>query len=287
MTSHPPAARPGDLGRLAFGVGLRTPHLEHIRRERPAVDFFEAISENHLDPHGHRRWALEEVADRYPVVLHGVSMSIGSTDPLDLDYLERLRRLAEATGARWVSDHVCWTGVLGINTHELLPLPLTEEALTHVVRRVRAAQDVLGRRLVLENPSTYVQFTGATMTEWEFLARLAEDADCGLLLDVNNVHVSARNHDFDPLEYLRALPHDRVVQLHLAGHTDHGTHIIDTHDAPVADPVWELYREAVRLTGGVPTLLEWDDRIPEFPVLEAELAKARRVAAEALGGDDA
>ncbi|MEW2353354.1 DUF692 domain-containing protein [Spirillospora sp. NPDC029432] len=268
---------------LGFGVGLRTPHFEHIRRHRPAVGFFEAITENFMDSRGGRRAALEEIADRYPVVLHGVSLSIGSTDPLDLGYLARLRDLAEAVGAAWVSDHVCWTGVAGLNTHDLLPLPFTEESLAHVVRRIGAVQDFLGRRIVLENPSSYAEFAGSTMSEPEFLARMADEADCGLLLDVNNVHVSAFNHGFDPVAYLRALPPERVVQVHLAGHTDYGTHIIDTHDAPVAGPVWELYRLAVELAGDVPTLLEWDDRLPAFSVLEAELAKARRAAAEARG----
>jgi uncharacterized protein (UPF0276 family) len=186
-----------------------------------------------------------------------------------------LKRLADAVGARWVSDHVCWTGVQGRNTHDLLPLPFTEESLAHVTRRVRAAQDVLERLLVLENPSTYVTFTHSTMTEWEFLSRLAEDADCLLLLDVNNVHVSATNHDFDPIEYLAGIPHQRVAQIHLAGHSDNGTHLVDTHDGPVAEPVWELYVEAMRLTGGVPTLVEWDDRLPPFPDLHAEALKAK------------
>lgn len=268
---------------LGFGLGLRAAYVDHIREHAPAVDFFEVISDNHLPRRPGRRDALAEIAERYPIVLHGVSMSIGSIDPLDIRYLTELRRLADRVGARWVSDHVCWTGVLGVNTHELLPLPFTESALRHVVRRVRDAQDVLGRRLVLENPSSYLGFASATMSEWEFLARLAEDADCGLLLDVNNVYVSSVNHDFDPVEYLRGLPHHRVSQMHLAGHTDHGTHIVDTHDAPVADPVWSLYRLAVRLTGGAPTLLEWDDHLPDFAVLQAELAKARTVAARALG----
>jgi uncharacterized protein (UPF0276 family) len=272
----------GPVPEPGFGLGLRTPHVGHILRHNPVVDFFEAISENYLGCHGSRRRALAEVAERYPVVLHGVSMSIGSTDPLDMEYLAALGRLADSVRAPWVSDHLCWTGVLGVNTHELLPLPLTEAVLRHVVGRVRTVQDVLDRRLVLENPSSYVEFTGSTMREWEFLARLAEDADCGLLLDVNNVYVNSVNHEFDPWEYLEALPHHRVVQMHLAGHTHHGTHIIDSHDAPVAAPVWELYQSAVRLTGGAPTLVEWDDRLPAFDVLTDELDRARRVAAAAL-----
>lgn len=272
----------------ARGLGLRGPHVDHILRHEPPIGFFEIISENYLACQGGRRRALAKIAERYPIVLHGVAMSIGSTEPLDMAYLAALDRLADAVRAPWVSDHLCWTGVLGVHTHELLPLPMTEDSLRHVTRRVRVVQDVLGRRLVLENPSSYLEFTGSTMPEWEFLTRLAEDADCGLLLDVNNVYVSSVNHGFDAGEYLAALPHDRVTQIHLAGHTDHGTHIIDSHDAPVAEPVWELYRQAVRLTGGVPTMIEWDDRLPEFAVLEAELDKARQVAQEALapGGVD-
>ncbi|MEU1372228.1 DUF692 domain-containing protein [Streptomyces triculaminicus] len=204
--------------------------------------------------------------------------------PLDFGYLRRLKRLADGIRAPWVSDHVCWTGVLGVNTHDLLPLPFTEETLDHVVRRVRVVQDVLERQLVLENPSSYVEFHASTLTEWEFLARMAEEADCGLLLDVNNVHVSAFNHDFDPVRYLRELPHERIVQMHLAGHTDYGTHIVDTHDAPVSAPVWELYRLAVELTGGVPTLLERDDKLPPFPELLAELDTARALTTAPAGG---
>jgi uncharacterized protein (UPF0276 family) len=260
---------------LGFGVGLRSAHFAHLERHWPDVDWFEAISENFMDSGGRPRYVLDRIAERYPVVLHGVSMSIGSVDPLDLDYLRRLKRLADAVGARWVSDHVCWTGVQGRNTHDLLPLPFTEEALAHVTRRVVTAQDVLERPLVLENPSTYVTFTASTMSEWEFLSRLAEDADCLLLLDVNNVYVSATNSDFDPSEYLARIPHQRVAQIHLAGHSDNGTHLVDTHDGPVAEPVWDLYAEAMRLTGGVPTLVEWDDKLPPFPELHAEALKAK------------
>ncbi|GAA0248349.1 DUF692 domain-containing protein [Actinomadura nitritigenes] len=279
MTAGPaPAARTarGDGTRLGLGLGLRSAHLPYVLAERPDVGWFEIISENFLDTAGYPRHALDRIAERYPVVMHGVSMSIGSTDPLDMHYLGRLRMLAEDVGARWISDHVCWTGVAGVNTHELLPVPLTEEALRHVARRVRVVQDVLERPLVLENPSTYAAFAHATMTEWEFLARLCEESGCRLLLDVNNVYVSSVNHGFDPEEYIRALPHDRVEQIHLAGHTDMGDHLLDTHDGPVAEPVWALYRLATSLTGPVPTLLEWDEDIPPFPELLEELRKASR-----------
>jgi uncharacterized protein len=261
---------------LGLGVGLRTVHFGHLLRHTPAVDWFEIISENFMDSGGRPRYVLEQVAERYPVVMHGVSLSIGSTDPLNFDYLRKLKRLADTVKAHWVSDHLCWTGVAGLNAHDLLPIPLNEETLAHVVRRVRTAQEFLERPLVLENPSSYVTFADSTMPEWEFISRMAEDADCGLLLDVNNVYVSSVNHDFDPVEYIKSVPHGRVVQFHLAGHTDCGTHRIDTHDNHVIDPVWELYHLAHQCTGGAATLLEWDARIPEFPVVHAEVLKAKQ-----------
>ena len=269
--------KPPRLGHpyLGFGVGLRTVHFSHILKQRPDVDWFEVISENFLESGGRARHVLDQVAERYPVVMHGVSMSIGSTDPLNFDYLRKLKQLAKDVRARWVSDHLCWTGVAGINTHDLLPIPLNEQTLKHVVERIRTVQDVLERPLVLENPSTYVGFADDTMTEWEFLAQMAEQADCGLLLDVNNVYVSSVNNDFDPVEYIRSVPHDRVVQFHLAGHTNCQTHLIDTHDGQVIEAVWELYRLVRQLTGDVSTLLEWDAKIPEFSVLHAEVLKAR------------
>jgi len=261
---------------LGFGIGLRSVHYEHILKENPRIDWFEIISENYMDSQGRPRYVLEQIAERYPVVMHGVSLSIGSSDPLNFDYLGRLKRLAADVNAGWVSDHVCWTGVAGRNSHDLLPLPYNEATLRHVVERIGIVQDVLERPLVLENPSSYVTFAESTMEEWEFVTRLAEEADCGLLLDVNNVYVSSVNHDFDPVEYLRNVPGERVVQFHLAGHTNCGTHCIDTHDGHVIDPVWELYQEALRLTGGVSTLLEWDSGIPEFPVVHNEVLKAKQ-----------
>lgn len=263
---------------LGFGVGLRTPHYAHILEHRPDVDWFEIISENYLDSQGRPRHVLEQIAEQYPIVMHGVSMSIGSTDPLNFDYLGKLKALAEWTNAVWISDHICWTGVNGLNGHDLLPLPYNEESLRHTVDRVRTVQDFLERPLILENPSSYVTFKDSTMTEWEFVARLAEEADCGLLLDVNNVYVSCFNHDLDAGEFIASLPHERIVQFHLAGHTHCGTHIIDTHDNHVIDQVWDLYRQAHKLTGGVATLLEWDANIPEFDVVHAEVLKARDLA---------
>lgn len=265
---------------LGMGVGLRSTHFEYILEHQPCVDWFEVISENFMDSQGRPRHVLEQIADRYPVVMHGVSMSIGSTDPLDFEYLGKLKALADDVKPRWISDHICWTGVAGHNTHDLLPIVFNEQTLRHVVERIKTVQDALERPLVLENPSTYVTFADSTMDEWEFVTRMAEEADCGLLLDVNNVYVSTFNHDLDPQTFIRSIPHERVVQFHLAGHRDYETHLIDTHDDHVIDPVWQLYRLAHNLTGGVSTLLEWDARIPPFPILHAEALKAKQFMAE-------
>jgi uncharacterized protein len=284
MTLEPGLGYPS----LGFGVGLRGQHFRHILEHRPAVDWFEIISENYLDSEGWPGYVLDWVAERYPVVAHGVSLSIGSTDPLNFDYLAKLKELAARIRAAWISDHLCWTGVLGHNTHDLLPLPLNEDTLVHVVSRIRAVQDFLERRIVLENPSTYLTFASDTMTEWDFLSSMAGEADCGLLLDVNNVYVSSVNHGFDAERYIQAVPADRIVQFHLAGHTNCGTHIVDTHDGHVIGRVWELYRMAARRAPGASTLLEWDAKIPEFGVLHAEVLKARSFAgsAEPIAVDD-
>ena len=264
-----------DLPNLGIGLGLRTVHYAHVLEEHPPVAWFEILSENYMQTEGKPLYFLDAIAERYPIVMHGVSLSIGSTDPLDRAYLAELKVLRERTRARWVSDHLCWTGVSRKNTHDLLPVPYTEEALRHVVARVRAVQDFLGAPLALENPSTYAEFAGGTMKEWEFLARLAEEADCGLLLDVNNVYVSAFNHGFEPSAYLDAVPWDRVVQFHVAGHTNHGTHIIDSHIGPVIEPVWRLLGEAHARAGGASVLLEWDAEIPSFEETHAEALRAR------------
>lgn len=268
------------LSDLGVGVGLRTVHYAHILEQRPAVDWFEIISENYLETSGRPLDFLDEIAEHYPIVMHGVSLSIGSTDPLNREHLRQLRELRDRVKARWVSDHLCWTGVAGRNSHDLLPMPYTEEALAHVASRVEQVQDFLGAPIALENPSSYAELSGASMPEWEFLARLAERADCAILLDVNNVYVSAHNHGFDPALYLDAMPFDRVIQLHVAGHTDHGTHIIDSHIGPVVDSVWELLALAQRRAAGVPVLLEWDAEIPAFEVVHREALRAR----ELIGG---
>jgi uncharacterized protein (UPF0276 family) len=266
---------------LGVGVGLRTVHYNRILETNPAVDWFEILSDNYLETAGRPLDYLDAIADRYPVVMHGVSLSIGSTDPLDRTYVRSLRALRDRTRARWVSDHLCWTGVSGRNTHDLLPLPYTEEALAHVTGRVKEVEDILGAPIALENPSTYVEFgaSGANganaMREWEFLGRLCEAADAAILLDVNNVFVSAYNHGFDPKEYLDAIPFDRVVQIHVAGHTNHGTHIVDSHIGPVIDGVWRLFGEAYARAGGASTLLEWDAEIPSLEETHAEALRAK------------
>jgi uncharacterized protein len=267
---------------LGFGLGLRVEHYEAVLADRPPVDWFEVLTENYLVPGGKPLNYLMRIRERYPLALHGVSLSIGSTAPLNREYLRQVKALAARVEPEWVSDHLCWTGVAGRNTHDLLPLPYTREAVDHVVARVRTVQEVLERRILLENVSSYVSFRGAPLTEWEFLAEIAERADCLILLDVNNIYVSAVNHEFDPLAYLNAIPPARVQQIHLAGHEDHGDYLVDTHDHPVRDAVWELYAAAVRRLGPVSTMIERDDHIPPLAELCAELDEARRVARGAL-----
>lgn len=260
---------------LGFGIGLRTVHYDYILSQHPPVDWFEIISENFLDTKGRSWHVLERVRERYPIVTHGVSMSIGSTDALNREYLRKLKALADRLDTPWITDHLCWTGVNAHNVHDLLPMSFTEDTLRLVVQRIRIAQDILERPLAFENVSTYLEFSTNTMSEWEFLARMAEEADCGILLDVNNIYVSAYNHGFDPLTFIDAIPPERICQYHLAGHTNKGTHIIDTHSDHVVDAVWELYRYATARTGARATLLEWDEDIPSFEVVHAEALKAK------------
>lgn len=267
---------------LGFGLGLRVEHYDSILADRPAVDWFEALTENYLVPGGKPLNYLTRIREHYPLVMHGVSLSIGSTHPLDREYLAQVKRLAARIQPAWISDHLCWTGVAGKNVHDLLPLPYTEEALSHIVERVRTVQDYLGRRILLENVSSYVTFRDSRLTEWEFLRAVAERADCLILLDVNNIYVSSINHEFDPHEYLNAIPVDRVQQIHLAGHENHGDYLIDTHDHPVPDPVWSLYSDALRRFGNVSTMIERDANIPPLAELCLELEQARSVANRAL-----
>jgi uncharacterized protein (UPF0276 family) len=267
---------------LGFGLGLRVDHYETILNDLPEVDWFEALTENYLVPGGKPLHNLTRIRERYPMVMHGVSLSIGSAEPLDRAYLDEVNALAKRIEPAWISDHLCWTGVGGKNLHDLLPLPYTDEALKHVVQRVRTVQDILSRRILLENVSSYVSFCDSRLTEWDFLRTVAEEADCLILLDVNNIYVSSVNHEFDPHDYLAAIPIERVQQMHLAGHQNHGDYLLDTHDHPVADPVWALYADAVRRFGPVSTMIERDANIPPLGELQAELAAARRVAAAAL-----
>ena len=268
---------------LGHGIGLRPPHYPQVLDGSIRADWFEVISENLMSRGGRPLAVLERARTLAPVVLHGVSLSLGGVDELRADYLADLERLIDRYQPAWVSDHLCWGTSAGRWAHDLLPLPYTEEALAHVAARVRRVQDRLGRRILVENVSSYVTYAHSTMPEWTFLAALAEQADCGILLDVNNVYVSAVNHGFDPRAYLAGIPASRVGQIHLAGHSNHGTHLLDTHDHPVPPPVWELYREAVRGIGPVSTLVEWDEDIPPLPDLLAEAERARAAEAEVLG----
>jgi uncharacterized protein (UPF0276 family) len=269
------------LPNLGLGVGLRNKHFNYLLHNPVQVDWFEIITENFMDDFGFARHVLMHVRKQVPVVMHGVSLSVGSTDPINFKYLDKLKALAEAIEPVWISDHLCWTGVAYTNTHDLLPMPMTQESLTHVAERVLRIQDYLKRPLILENPSTYLQFKASTISEWGFLSSLAKTTGCGLLLDVNNVFVSANNHGFDAPNYINSLPHEHIVQMHIAGPTDCGDLLIDTHDQPVPSEVWKLYVQAQQLTGGVSTLLEWDAKIPDYPDLLIELYKAR----EALKGN--
>ncbi len=267
---------------LGFGLGLRTKHYNEVLDGEPRVDWFEVLSENYMDAGGQPRHILNQIAERFPVVIHGVSLSIASTAELDIAYLTRLKHLADEIQPKWISDHLCWTGVHGINLHDLLPFPYTREALDHIADRVCRVQEFLDRRIALENVSTYVTFNESEMTEWEFISELAERADCWLLFDVNNVYVSAFNHGYDAKAFIDGIPAERVVQLHVAGHDHMGTHIIDTHDHQVCDDVWDLYRYTLERIGPVSTMIERDDCIPRLQELVAELDIARNIAADTL-----
>jgi len=261
-----------------FGLGLRPQHYAGLLETRPDLDWLEILSENYLLAGGKPLYFLDRLREHYPMVMHGVSLSIGSTAPLDFTYLEKLKTLARRVQPGWISDHLCWTGVAGVNLHDLMPLPYTAEALRHVSQRIRQVQDFLGRRLLIENVSSYLTYRSSQMTEWEFLNALCEESDCELLLDVNNVYVSASNHGFSARTFIDAMPRGRVRQLHLAGHSHQGELLIDTHDSEVAEPVWELYRYTVERLGAVPTMIERDDRIPPLAQLLAELGRARALA---------
>ncbi|MEW8690647.1 MAG: DUF692 domain-containing protein [Candidatus Thiodiazotropha endolucinida] len=262
---------------LGYGLGLRRQHYDDVLESRPDVDWFEIISENYMVDGGKPLHYLSQIRELYPMVMHGVSMSIGSIEPLDYTYLKKLKALIERVEPEWFSDHLCWTGVNKLNLHDLLPLPYTEEALDHVVERISRVQDYLGRQMLLENVSSYISYSESQLSEWEFLREVVERADCLVLLDINNIYVSAYNHNFDPSDFVRAMPSERIYQIHLAGHTQEENLIIDTHDHPIADPVYELYAEAIQRFGRVSTMIERDDNIPPLADLLRELDRVRRI----------
>jgi uncharacterized protein (UPF0276 family) len=265
---------------LGCGLGLRPTYYQDILSTLPPVDWFEIISEDYMVEGGNPLYYLEKVREHYPIIMHGVSLSLGSTDPINWNYLHKLKKLAERIDAPWISDHCCWTGVNGINMHDLLPLPYTEEALNHMVDRIKQIQDFLGQKILVENVSSYLTYTHSTLSEWEFLTELTQKADCLLLLDINNVYVNSYNHGFDPKVFISSIPVDRVQQFHLAGHANKGKYILDTHDAPIIECVWDLFRFAVKRFGSISTLIERDDRFPLFSELLSELHLARSVIQE-------
>ena len=272
---------------LGMGLGLRTEHYHHILEQLPAVDWFEILTENYLVDGGNPLYYLDKVCEHYPLVMHGVSLSIGSTDPINFDYLKKVSQLAERVQPKWISDHLCWTGVHQRNIHDLLPLSYTEKTIQHVVERIKCVQDFYKRQLVLENVSSYITYKESEMTEWEFLTEIAQRADCFILLDINNIYVSAYNHGFNPETYLHSIPIERVQQFHLAGHLNCGDYIIDTHDHPVINEVWDLYAKAIRRFGDVSTMIERDDHIPPFEELWQELRYAKKIKHDSLHSTDA
>lgn len=267
---------------LGFGLGLRPNYYEEILTRKPDLDWFEILSENYLVPGGKPLYYLDKIRQDYPIVMHGVSLSLGSSDALDMDYLKQLSNLADRVEPVWISDHLCWTGVDGLNVHDLLPVPYTHEAIHHIVSRIQQIQDFLGRAILIENVSSYLTFRQSEMTEWAFLSEIVKKSGCYILLDVNNIYVSSVNHQFNALDYIHSMPADRVAQIHLAGHSNHGDYIIDTHDAPVIQPVWDLYANTIQQLGPVSTMIERDDNMPPFEELLNELEHARRIVKQVL-----
>ncbi|MCW8444438.1 DUF692 domain-containing protein [Fluoribacter gormanii] len=267
---------------LGFGLGLRPDYYEEILAQKPDLDWFEILTENYMVPGGKPLYYLDQIRAHYPIVMHGVSLSLGSTDPLDNNYLKQLKELVTRVEPVWVSDHLCWTGVNGINAHDLLPVPYTREAVHHIVSRIQQVQDFLGRPILIENVSSYLTYKQSEMSEWEFILEIVKQADCYILLDVNNIYVSSVNHQFNPMDYIFAMPPERVAQIHLAGHSNHGDYIIDTHDAPVIQPVWDLYAATLQRLGPISSMIERDDNMPPFAELLAEINHARRIAESIL-----
>lgn len=262
---------------LGHGIGLRTPHYEEMLQAKPSLDCLEIISENFIDAHQGYWDLLAALRQNYVFTMHGVSLSIGSTDNLNYFYLEKLKKLADFLQPAWISDHLCFTGIMGKNTHDLLPIPYTEEALSHLITRIRLVQEYLERPLILENPSSYISFTSSTFSEWEFLSLLATETNCGILLDINNIYVSAFNQHYDPFTYIDHIPANRIIQLHLSGHTDHGNYKVDTHNRTISEDVWELYRYTLQQKGPISTIIEWDDHIPSLREIISEVEKAKNV----------
>lgn len=271
-----PANRFNGFTDYGVGIGLRIPHYRHILERKPLVDWFEIISENYMIDGGRPLTVLDRILEQYRVVQHGVSMYFGSAEPLNREHLNRLKALVRRTGTPWLSDHLCWGSVDGRYTHDLLPMPYTFEAAAVTAEKIKQVQDFVEVPVVVENVSSYAEYHVSEMTEWEFLMEVVEKADCGILLDVNNIYVSSQNHDFDPFRYVNAVPADRVAQIHIAGHSKYEKYILDTHDHPVIDPVWALYARAIERCGPTATLLEWDDKIPSFDEVHAEALKANR-----------
>ena len=282
LPQYQPMSTPTVIPSPGFGLGLRTSHYADLLAQRHAIDWFEILSENYMVPGGKPLAMLDRIRQDYPMVMHGVSLSIGTPEGPSDEYLQALKTLMQRVEPLWISDHLCWTGVHGHNLHDLFPLPYTEETVALVARNVRRVQDVLERPLLLENVSSYVSFNSDTLKEWEFVTAVAQESDSLILLDVNNIYVSSVNHSFDPLEYLRHIPAERVQQIHLAGHSDHGDYIIDTHDHAITDAVWALYANALRHCGPVATMIERDDHIPPLPELIDELNRARTITANVL-----
>jgi len=270
---------------LGYGLGLRTDHYNTILDTLPEIDWLECLTENYLVPGGRPLHFLERLREHYPMVMHGVSMSLGSCDPLNMEYLQQVKDLADRINPQWISDHLCWTGVDGKNMHDLLPIPYIEESISHVVERLKIIQSFFGRQILIENVSSYLTYNVSEMSEWEFITEISERADCLILLDINNIYVSSVNHNFNPIDFLNGVPKDRVQQFHLAGHRRFPTHIVDTHDEPIINDVWDLYAEGVKRFGRVSTMIERDDNIPELQVLLDELSKAKDIAETILSDD--
>lgn len=267
---------------LGFGLGLRPDYYEEILAQKPDLDWFEILTENYLVPGGKPLYYLEKIREHYPIVMHGVSLSIGSTDPLNVDYLKQLKELAVQVEPAWISDHLCWTGVKGLNMHDLLPIPYTQQAIKHIVARIQQVQDFLGRPILIENVSSYLTFKQSELAEWEFIVEIINQAGCYVLLDVNNIYVSSVNHQFNPMDYINAMPAERVAQIHLAGHSNYGDYIIDTHDAPVVQPVWDLYAATIKRLGHISTMIERDDNMPALAELLGEVHRAKQIAQQLL-----